>query len=168
MRPPGYPPIARPAPGSGWWTASAVLAFLGLGGAASVLGSMAVMAGFLGFFVAVQGGAEGVGEISDDFVRTTTWLFYLFLGMQLVSLVLGLWGGRNCLRGKRSGAVMTILVGALGLAEVLWLGIAFEEPGRMAVGILATLVVIICPMIALRFPQPPRTAVPGQPPARTW
>lgn len=131
-----------------------MLAFLGACSAVSVFGVIAFIDGLLGLFVAAQGGEEGLRQISEDFVHTTSGLFYLFLGIQLVMIVLGFWAGRNCLRGKTSGALMTMLVGALGVGEVVWLGIAFDEPGRMALGIVAGLALIVCPVIALRFPQP--------------
>lgn len=153
---PGFHPLPPPARGKGWWTGAGVLAFIGAGSALSVLGTIAFLLGVFGLFVAAEGGGEGVEQISDDFFSNTTWLFYLFLVMQVVSIVLGFWGGRNCLRGKPSGAIMASLLGVLGVAEIIWLGLAFGEPGRMIVGLLAALALIVCPVIALRFPQPQR------------
>lgn len=145
---PGHPVSTRTEAG-GWWIASAVLAFLGAGWAVSVLGSIVAMAGFVGLFVGAQGGGEGLRQISDGFVQTTAWPFYLFLALQLVSIILGIWGGRNCLRGKASGALLTMLLGGLGVVQASWLGAVFEQPGRMVAGIVAALVLIVCPVLAL-------------------
>lgn len=141
-----------------------MLAFLGAASAVSVLGSIAVMAGIFGLFVAAQSGGEGVQQISDDFIHTTTWLFYLFVVMQLVSIVLGLWGGRNCLRGKKSGALMTMFLGGVGVGELSWLAPHLASVTGLVLGVLAAVALIVCPVVALR--QPPRIGVPGQPTAR--
>lgn len=156
MARPGFPVVSRPPRGNGWWVTSAVLAFVGASSALSVFGAIVVMGGFLGFFVAVMGGEEGLRQMSHDFVHTTSWPVYVFLALQLVVMVVGFWGGRNCLRGKPSGASMTMLVGALGVGESIWLGIEFEAAVHMAVGIGCALALIVCPAIALRFPQPGR------------
>lgn len=155
---PGMPMVPPPvsAPGQGWWTASAVLAFIGAGSAVATLGGIMVLVGFLGLFVAAQGGEEGLHQISADFLQTTSWLFYLFLALQIASTVVGLWAGRNCLRGKASGALMAMLLGVVAVGEAIWLGLTFATPSRMVMGIAAGLALIVCPAIALRFPQPRR------------
>lgn len=142
----------RPEVG-GWWIGSAVLAFLGAGWALLTLGSIIAIAGFIGVFVGAQGGGEGLRQISDDLVQTTNWSFYLFLGIQFVSIVVGFWGGRNCLRGKTSGVLMTMSLGVLGLAESLWLGLRDTPVTGVALGAIAAVAMVVCPVLAVRRPS---------------
>jgi hypothetical protein len=152
----GMPMVPRPAdvPGHGWWIASAVLAFLGAASAAGTLGLIAVVGGWLMMWVGADGGAEGVHQITDDFLAHTTWLFYLFIAAQFVSIGLGLWGGRNCLRRRVSGAVASMLLGAIGLAEAIWLGLGLGAVGSIPLAALPAIALIACPAIAWRCPQP--------------
>ena len=152
----GIPMVPRPAdvPGHGWWIASAVLAFLGAASAAGTLGLIAVVGGWLMMWVGADGGAEGVHQITDDFLAHTAWLFYLFIAAQFVSIGLGLWGGRNCLRRRVSGAVASMLLGAIGLAEAIWLGLGFGAVGSIPLAALPAIALIACPAIAWRCPQP--------------
>lgn len=154
---PGYPVRTRPArpPVHGWWTASAVLAFIGAGFAASVLASIAVMAGYLLFLVAVMGGGEGLRQISDDFFSGSGVAVWIFLVFQVGSVVLGFMAGLRCLRAKTSGAVLSMLLGALSIGELVWCATVLRiSMSTLVVLGLAALALIVCPVLALFHRQP--------------
>lgn len=131
-----------------------MLAFIGLGGAASFLGFVAVMAGFLLLLVGMMGGGEGVRQITDDLFSGSSASFWIFVGFQVVSMVLGFPAGRACLRAKTSGAVLCMLLGVLGLGELIWCGVVLGAAvGKLALFALVAIALIVCPVLALRHPQ---------------